>query len=214
MKKIIILMTLVFLCSGCVKINDIDNYDILVDEIINDSDNIVNTTSLGYKYYLPIDVSRLYDRDFNQKFKIDDIYVYMYVDVTSYYNKSSLSFFDEGESNSYYYKKIDNEGKTGYINIIRNKDDYFLKIIYNYAKIEANVFEKDLNKVISYSLIILDSIEYNNVLISNIIENESFSSADKEYEIKKPENTESKFSEYLSEYVQEEESVIPDLPEY
>ena len=91
---------------------------------------------------------------------------------------------------------------------------FFLKIIYNYAKIEANVALKDLNKIITQSMIILNSIDYNDNLISKIIENDDFSSVDKEYEIKKPENTESKFSEYLSEYVQEEESVIPDLPEY
>ena len=36
----------------------------------------------------------------------------------------------------------------------------------------------------------------------------------KEYKIKKPEDAESKFSEYLSEYVGEEDSIIPDLPEY
>ena len=63
-------------------------------------------------------------------------------------------------------------------------------------------------------MVILDSIEYNNNLIEKILEDEYFSSVDEEYQIQKPEDAESKFSEYLSEYVQEEESVIPDLPEY
>ena len=36
---------------------------------------------------------------------------------------------------------------------------------------------------------------------------------DKEYKIDKPEDAKSKFSEYLSEDVQEEE-IVPDLPEY
>ena len=63
-------------------------------------------------------------------------------------------------------------------------------------------------------MIILDSIEYNDNLIEKILQDEYFSSIDKEYKINKPDNTESKFSEYLSEYVQEEETIIPDLPEY
>ena len=36
----------------------------------------------------------------------------------------------------------------------------------------------------------------------------------KNIKYKKPDNTKSKFSEYLSEYVQEEENKTPDLPEY
>ena len=63
-------------------------------------------------------------------------------------------------------------------------------------------------------MIILDSIDYNDNLIKKILDDEYFSSVDKEYKIKKPEDAKSKFSEYLSEYVQDEESVIPDLPEY
>ena len=51
-------------------------------------------------------------------------------------------------------------------------------------------------------------------LIKKILEDEYYSSAAEEYKIKKPDNTESKFSEYLSEYVVDEETVIPDLPEY
>ena len=63
-------------------------------------------------------------------------------------------------------------------------------------------------------MIILDSISYNDKLVENILLEEYYSSSSKEYKIKKPENTESKFSEYLSEYVADEESKIPDLPEY
>lgn len=47
-----------------------------------------------------------------------------------------------------------------------------------------------------------------------ILEDEYYSSTAEEYKIRKPENTTSKFSEYLSEYVVDEETVIPDLPEY
>ena len=98
--------------------------------------------------------------------------------------------------------------------IEKNEDNYFLKIIYNYAKIEANVSKEKLNEVIANSMIILNSIDYNDNLIKKILEDEYYSSTAEEYKIRKPENTTSKFSEYLSEYVVDEETVIPDLPEY
>ena len=104
--------------------------------------------------------------------------------------------------------------KMGYISIEKNENDYFLKIIYNYAKIEANVPKEKLNEVIANSMIIQNSIDYNDNLIKKILEDEYYSSTAEEYKIRKPENTTSKFSEYLSEYVVDEETVIPDLPEY
>lgn len=213
MKKILILSLTLFLCVGCMRIDNVTNLDSIVDEVISTNKDFVNTASLGYKYYLPTDVSKVYDKDYNQKFKVDDVYMYLYVDAVSYYYRNSLNFSLENENN-YYYRKINNVEKIGYIKITEEEDRYFLKIVYNYAKIESYVPKTKLNNILTYSMVILDSIEYNNNLIEKILEDEYFSSVDEEYQIQKPEDAESKFSEYLSEYVQEEESVIPDLPEY
>lgn len=213
MKKILILSLTLFLCVGCMRIDNVTNLDSIVDEVISTNKDFVNTVSLGYKYYLPTDVSKVYDKDYNQKFKVDDVYMYLYVDAVSYYYRNSLNFSLENENN-YYYRKINNAEKIGYIKITEEEDRYFLKIVYNYAKIESYVPKTKLNNILTYSMVILDSIEYNNNLIEKILEDEYFSSVDEEYQIQKPEDAESKFSEYLSEYVQEEESVIPDLPEY
>ncbi|MBQ8192687.1 MAG: hypothetical protein IJZ46_01265 [Bacilli bacterium] len=213
MKKILILSLTLFLCVGCMRIDNVTNLDFIVDEVISTNKDFVNTASLGYKYYLPTDVSKVYDKDYNQKFKVDDVYMYLYVDAVSYYYRNSLNFSLENENN-YYYRKINNAEKIGYIKITEEEDRYFLKMVYNYAKIESYVPKTKLNNILTYSMVILDSIEYNNNLIEKILEDEYFSSVDEEYQIQKPEDAESKFSEYLSEYVQEEESVIPDLPEY
>lgn len=213
MKKIFILFLVSIICTGCVQINSIDNYDIIIDTIIS-SKKTVNTSSMGYKYYLPIGVSKVYDKDYNQKLKIDNIDIYMYVDTVSYYYRNSLNFNDEDES-SYYYRRINNAEKIGYIKITEKEDNkYFMKAVYNYAKIECYVPETKIEDILSITMIILDSIDYNDNLIEKILQDEYFSSVDKEYKINKPDDTESKFSEYLSEYVQEEESIIPDLPEY
>ena len=67
---------------------------------------------------------------------------------------------------------------------------------------------------ISYSTIILNSIKYNDNLISNLIENGQYSTNEIEYEIDKPDDSESKFSQYLQEYVVETDEEVTDiLPE-
>ncbi len=213
MKKTFILLLILVLCVGCTRIDNIENLDTLVDTIFQSGSQKANTTSLGYKYYLPMGVEKVSDKDYNQKFKVNDNYIYLYADIVSYYYQNALNFTDE-DDNCYYYKKINNNGKEGYIKIEKLKsDEYFIKIIYNYTKIEAYTNKPNLNKILTDSMIILDSIDYNNKLIEKIIDEEYSSSADKEYKIDKPQDAESKFSEYLSEYVGEEEPT-PDLPDY
>lgn len=213
MKKKFLLLMVLLLCIGCTRINN-NNYDVIIDNVINNSNNIYNTTSLGYKYYLPFGINRIYDKDYNQKFKINDTYMYLYVDIVSYYYKNTLNLDDKNISNYYYYYKIDNNDKIGYVKITKDKDKYLIKVVYNYAKIETYASEYNIADILSYSMIILNSIDYNDNLIEKIIQDDYYSSSFKEYKIKKPEDAESKFSEYLSEYVGEEENVIPDLPEY
>ena len=70
MKKILILSLTLFLCVGCMRIDNVTNLDSIVDEVIRTNKDFVNTASLGYKYYLPTDVSKVYDKDYNQKFRI------------------------------------------------------------------------------------------------------------------------------------------------
>lgn len=212
MKRIIVLLSVLLLCVGCTRIDNVDNLDQIVNAVFQNQEKPANTTSLGYKYYLPVGVSKIYDLDYNQKFKIDNNYIYLYADIVSYYHQNPLNFTDENNG-TYYYKEINNNGKTGYIKIQEENGNYYIKIIYNYAKVESYVKKTEINKILSNSMIILDSINYNDTLIKNIIDDEYAMGADKEYKIDKPKDAESKFSEYLSESVQEED-VVPDLPEY
>ena len=214
MKKKIILLLILILCVGCTRIDNVNDYSIIIDKIINNNYNNQNTTSLGYTYYLPLGVSKVYDKDYNQKLKTEDTFMYLYVDSVSYYYHNTLNLDDNMINNSYYYHKINKDDKVGYVVITEDKDLYFIKVVYNYAKIETYVEEYELADILSYSMIILNSINYNDNLIEKILQDDYYSSSFKEYKIKKPEDAESKFSEYLSEYVGEEDSIIPDLPEY
>lgn len=209
MKKILLPLFIILLLTGCTKIDkSTKNYKDIVNNVLINNNHNVNTASIGYKYYVPIGVDLVYDGDFNKEFKIKDTKLVLYVDITSYYYKNSLNYEVENK-NVYYYSKIDD----GYIYITQNEDSYYLKIIYNYAKIEAYVSEEDLVDVIVYSTIILNSITYNDTLISNFIEDSISFSGDITYEIEKPENSKSNFSQALQEYAQENiEEEIVDLP--
>ena len=212
MKRIFILLLLLIVCTGCMRIDNEENRGIIVDDVIT-ADITPNTMAMGYKYYLPLGVTKVYDKDYNQKFKYNDSYIYLYVDAVSYYYGNNLNFNEE-DGNSYFYRKITNGKKTGYVKITAKEDNlYYIKIIYNYAKIESYVKEDEINNVLTNSLIILSSIDYNDNLIKKILEEDYNIGAEKEYKINKPEDAKSKFSEYLSEYV-EGENKQEDLPEY
>lgn len=210
MKKILLPLFIILLLTGCSKIdkNTKEYKDIVNSILINDNHN-VNTASVGYKYYIPIGVNLVYDSDLNKEFKIKDTKLILYVDIISYFYKNKLNY-EETNKNSYYYSEIND----GYIYIARNEEDYYLKIIYNYAKIESYVKEENLVDVIAYSTIILNSITYNDNLISNFIEKGVSFGSEITYEIKKPEDSQSKFSQYLQEYVQEnnEEQDAVEIP--
>lgn len=213
MRKTIIILLLIILCTGCMRIDKEDNKDLIIEEVLN-SKVTPNTMAMGYKYYLPLGVSKIYDKDYNQKFKYEDNYIYLYVDVVSYFYNNSLNFNEENNINNYYYYKITNGDKTGYIKITKENDLYLIKILYNYAKIETYVKENEIEKSLANSMIILNSIDYNDTLIKKILEDNYSLGAEKEYKIDKPNDTTSRFTEYLSEYVQEDETRLSDLPEY
>ena len=92
MKKVFILSLILLLCVGCTRIDNTNNYDIIVNSTLKSSQKFVNTASLGYKYYLPLGVSKVYDKDYNQKFKTDNVYIYLYVDVVSYYYHNNFKY--------------------------------------------------------------------------------------------------------------------------
>ena len=112
MKKVLILSALLILCIGCTRIDNTDDYKVIIDDIIEENNISTNTASMGYKYYLPIGVKKVYDKDYNQIFKVNDTYMYLYVDVISYYYKNNLNLDDKDSSDCYYYYKINNNNNN------------------------------------------------------------------------------------------------------
>lgn len=211
MKKIVFVLLLV-LVTGCTRIDNEEDYKKIVDSIAYSS-NTLNTATTGYKYYLPKSVRIDKDLDFNQELVVLNTKMYLYVDIVSYYYKNFTNN-DDDENYNYYYEKINNNnGDFGYIAINKEDDDkYFLKIVYNYAKIEVYTTKNNLSSIVSYATLILKSIDYNDSVIAKFISDNNVTSNDTLYNIKKPSDSESKFSQYLQEYVHEEEQIIV-LPE-
>ena len=195
MKKFLILLLLTVFLSGCTRTDNEIEYKNIADNIINSSTNLVNTATKGYKYYLPKGVSLIYNIDFNQKFRILDEDIYMYVDIVSYYYKKDLNDYEKDFN--YYFSNISSKNKVGYIGINKEDNEYFVKLVYNYAKVEFYTSEDKISNLIAYSMIIMNSIEYNDILILEIIEDNNIRSEDSVYNILKPDDSESKFNEYL-----------------
>lgn len=212
MKRIILLILIMVMLTGCsvVKLNsDNNDYNKIVMTAIK-SDLEVNRASSGYKYFLPKGARLISDNDFNQKIKAYDTYIYLYVDVVSFYNKISLN--NKCDINSYYHQKIINGNKKGTLCINKENDKYFVKMNYNYANIELYTDKENLNDVLAISSSIVGSVKYNKKMIKILLEDKSVSSSEVVYKLDKPSDAESNFSSYLKEYAQEEESEeLPDL---
>lgn len=208
MRKRVLLICVIFLLIGCKKLDDHTSYIELVMDCLNDN-HTINNVSLGYKYYVPKGVKKIHDYDYNQVFLVDGNYIYLYVDIVSYFYKKQLQ--SEVENGSYY-EKIDFNGNTGYIRVSQEEEDYFVEIVYHYSKIEVYTTESELNKIITLSSIILNSITYNDTVIEKVLEGDFGEFSEFAYEVDKPEGASNNFSQYLEEYVQKEEEIeqLPD----
>ena len=90
--------------TGCTKIDG--NVDNIVSATMTKEIKDVNTVSTGYELYIPMGVIQLVDNEYNQKLKIKDTHVYLYVDTVSYYYKNSLNYKIDDNYNYYYSKKV------------------------------------------------------------------------------------------------------------
>lgn len=204
MRRRLLIIVLVMLLTGCTKIDESSNdYNQLIVGCLSKK-TITNNVALGYKYYVPKGVKLIKNYDYNQVFLIDDEYLYLYVDITSYYYKNKLTY--ENSDGSYYYSKISYDDKKGYIKIINDDYGYFVKMVYNYSKIEVYTDYESLNKVISLGTIILNNIDYNNKVIKKVMNESLGSFSEVTYEVDKPDDASNNFSQYLEEYVQEEDN--------
>ena len=203
MKKKFILFSL-FACillTGCTTMNEMS-----MQEIINkgtDRNAIVyNKYRKGYKYNLPRGLTVLDSTEYNEIIRDDKYTYYLYVDAVSHYNKVIEKY--EVTAKAHTSIQISFEDKYGYLEINKLEDGkYFIEIMYIYAKIEVIVREIDAKVVVSNALSILASIDFNNDVLKNLLDEEV--SQFSEFEIDIFDTVTSADSQYLGTVEEKEE---------
>lgn len=181
MKRIIMVLLLLFTVTGCTVVRiDTASIDNTINVVLSKNNNLYNRVGKGYKYYVPKGVSYIDTTDLNDKLYSNGNYYYLYIDVISYFYQKEVQYTKDEEA--YFSKVIDVDGKKGYVEINKQEDKYLIEFIYNYAKIEAIVEEKDINEVILNSSYILSTIKFNNNVIRLMLDDDFLINKEEKYE--------------------------------
>lgn len=198
MKKIVLLLCLVVLLTGCsVKQVQYDNIDSIIESVLTKKIKLSNSYFDGYKYYLPRGLRLVGKKGYNAKLVSGKDTYYLYVDVIAYYNKVDSKFTP---SDGYYSKELNFNNKKGYIEITETEDLYFVEIMYNYSKIETLVEKKDLNTAIINACYILSSVQFNDKVIETLIGENALDYKETIFNIFGPHRDTDEFLKYEEDY--------------
>ena len=201
MKKILIIICVFFL-FGCQKtdINSLSHEEIIKETIKSES-KLYNVNNKGYRYYLPNEFSVIKDADYVQELLSHNNIYYLNIDVVSYYYKNNVQ--SEHDFSDYEYLTFENNDINGYLRIKKNNDNFFVELCYNYAIIEVEVEESELNYAISRGITILNSIKYNDLIIDKYINDNSLDSSETIYKLPEPKNKNE--DKNILQYIEENE---------
>lgn len=207
MKKILVILSLAFLVSGCsmVTIED-QSFDEILHSVIQEDFQLENVSLEGYSYYLPKGVLLKRSSSLNSELYYNHRKMYLYVDVYSYYHKVDFTY--EVNPDSYYSQAIDLYGKKGYLEITQISTNYFVEFMYNYAKIEAYVDEDDLKKTVTQMAYILNSVDFKDTILDTLIGENELDYNEENFNIFKPTREEGDFLDYEEQYDNGEDQII------
>ena len=209
MKKCILLVFCFLFLTGCSSLQN-ESLETILYGGMNSNVALSNVTRTGYKYYLPNGMKSIASHDYNEVVYNEKYAFYLYVDVVSYFNKIKATY---EESKDYYYSKVLlQDDKFGYLQVKSLENDkYFIEIMYNYAKIEVIVTEKDIKSSVAYAIAILDSITYNDTVLGSLMGDNVLNSNELEYNIFETAKSESNYLEIVEQYDQyKNDDEIPD----
>lgn len=187
MFKKIILIILSFLIVGCGS-NNINKLTLneIIDISLEDEKSYVNINNKGYRYYLPDEFIVYEDNDYVQTLMSKNHFYFLNIDIVSYFYKNNI--LQSRNLDDYDYYDFNYNGKSGYMRLTRNDDKFLVELCYNYAIIEVEVEESELRYAISRGISILKSIQYNDLVIKNYIEDNNIENSETVYNIPEPEN--------------------------
>lgn len=204
-KKFFVLVFTLLMFFGCsnVNINTLTLQEI-VNESLENKSKTTNTNNVGYKYYLPSGFNVSNNSGFVQELLSNNTKYYLNVDIISYFYENSITTTHEIDDYEYY--EFEHDNKKGYLRITKNNDNFFVELCYNYAIIEVEVEESELRYAVSRGMMILSSINYNNLVIDKYINENNLESSETIYNIPEPENKNDNKNilEYIEEYDEEE----------
>ena len=184
MKKIILIILMILLLTGCSVVRiDTNSIDNILNVILTKNNELYNQVGQGYKYYLPSDVSYIDSDDLNDILYCNGNYYYLYIDAISYYYKNKVDYKEK--DNTYYSKllsKKDGYKASGYLEIEEKDGLYYLVFAYNYARIETIVDKEDLNNAVLNSSYILSTIKYNYDIIELMLKDDYFTNKTGKYD--------------------------------
>ncbi len=182
MKKLFLIVLCLILFTGCTIVRiDTDSIDNIIDVVLSKNNKLYNRVGKGYKYYVPRGMNYIDTTELNDKLYSNGYYYYLYIDVISYYNKIDFNY--EENKDAYYSRYININDKVGYLEINKINDRYLIEYMYNYAKIEALVYEEDINDVVLNSTYILSTIKFNKNVIKLMLNDEYFINKEERYDI-------------------------------
>lgn len=196
-KKILFLSLLCFVVTGCSNLSN-KSIDELLPILLKSNTKHCNVIFDGYKYYIPKGIKFVTKDDYNAVLLDENNRsYYFYSDVIRYYNKEKLDY--KINKNAYYSKKLNYNGKDGYLEVTKldKKDSYFIEFMYNYGKIEAIVKEAEIKEVLPYMSSILTSISYNRVVLDTLIGKKILSYKEETYNVMKPKGNNATKESYL-----------------
>lgn len=180
MKKIIVVLLLIFV-TGCSIVRiDTDSIDNIISVVLSKNNTLYNQVGQGYKYYIPRGVSYLESNESNETLYFNGSYYYLYVDIVSYYYKTDIDY--KVNEDAYYSKVINNKHGKGYLEINEKDGMYYVQFFYNYAKIEAIVSKENLNDTILNASYILSTIKYNANTIDLMLKDDFFTNRAGKYD--------------------------------
>lgn len=165
MKKLLLtLLFIIMLTTGC-SINKVENNSVqeILESILYKNNKLENTYMDGYKLYLPRGTNIINKNDYNLVIKDSVNTYYLYIDTIAYYYQTDNAF--EINKEHFYSQKFINNDISGYIDIEELENEYFVVIMYNYAKIEAYVTKRNFNDSLTNMSYILSTIKFNDNVI-------------------------------------------------
>ena len=199
LKSSLLMISIILLLSGCsvVKINSKSIDDTIVS--ILKEDTSLKTVSLeGYSYFLPQGVNLKVSKNLNSILYYNHNKMYLYVDIVSYFHKIENSY--KIVEDAYYSKRIDINGKSGYVEITKiNDNKYFIEFMFNYSKVETYSTKKNINKTLTVMAYILNSVKFNDSLLESLIGESSIKYLEEQFDIFKSNGSEDEFIGYIEQ---------------